>query len=461
MGKLSNFFDLFKRNLSSKNNNINDESILNEYENVEYNLKENDYNSNQIDSNENINVSKEQSISNYTLNNTFSNESDFLKLFKYDSIADSSKTFNIETALNNNWDKVDNFAKDVSQEMEHKADLDENGKVLTSQLPEISSSADGITITDMAGNFISDNVEGALAELFKSANNGKTAIRNAMSGKGVTVSLEDTFTLLASKITAQMCKFSGTAIANDVLSGKTFINSSGNVVTGNMTNQGAASQALITQGQQYTIPSGYHNGSGKVTANISNLVASNIKNGVNVGGVVGTVPEAYINTNIIHNIGYFSNTKEVAKWNAVAIPKSGNRHNLPPCLAGLIQSTGIMYGKSASLPLTFRFTTNAPVYIKMEMMGKYFSDDSTSSSYSVNYSIAQPTIINGIVDIAFTNIYGNSISKNYGTISSSDYSRIYIFNPNNATISIDILNSISYNSDVEPVISLSLVRYFY
>jgi len=122
MGKLSNFFDLFKRNSLSENNNINDKSILNEHENVEFNLKDNDYDIAQIDNNENINASKEQSINNYTLNNTFRNESDFLKLFKYDSIADSSKTFNIETALNNNWDKVDAFATNVSQQMEHKAD---------------------------------------------------------------------------------------------------------------------------------------------------------------------------------------------------------------------------------------------------------------------------------------------------------------------------------------------------
>lgn len=122
MGKLSNFFDLFKRSSSLEKNNINDNSILNEHENVEFNLKDNDYNINQIDNNENINASKERSINNYTLNNTFSNESDFLKLFKYDSIADSSKTFNIETALNNNWDKIDTFATNVNQQMEQKAD---------------------------------------------------------------------------------------------------------------------------------------------------------------------------------------------------------------------------------------------------------------------------------------------------------------------------------------------------
>ena len=36
--------------------------------------------------------------------------SNFLKLFKYDKEEDANNTFNIETALNENWDKVDAFA---------------------------------------------------------------------------------------------------------------------------------------------------------------------------------------------------------------------------------------------------------------------------------------------------------------------------------------------------------------
>jgi len=48
--------------------------------------------------------------------------SNFLKLFKYEPTTDAQNTFNIQTALNDNWDKVDTFAKGVSQQMEHKAD---------------------------------------------------------------------------------------------------------------------------------------------------------------------------------------------------------------------------------------------------------------------------------------------------------------------------------------------------
>lgn len=51
---------------------------------------------------------------------------------------------------------------------------------------------------------------------------------------------------------------------------------------------GAAGSTLTTQGGSYTIPRGYHNGSGSVRTNITNLRPENIKNGANVGGVVGT-----------------------------------------------------------------------------------------------------------------------------------------------------------------------------
>ena len=56
-----------------------------------------------------------------------------------------------------------------------------------------------------------------------------------------------------------------TATASDVLSGKTILTSSG-LVTGSMTNNGSVSKTL-NAGGSYTIPKGYHDGTGKVTAN--------------------------------------------------------------------------------------------------------------------------------------------------------------------------------------------------
>lgn len=57
----------------------------------------------------------------------------------------------------------------------------------------------------------------------------------------------------------------GNASAADVLKGCTFSNSSASGLTGTMPNKGAVSGTITTSGGTYTIPEGYHNGSGKVT----------------------------------------------------------------------------------------------------------------------------------------------------------------------------------------------------
>lgn len=57
-----------------------------------------------------------------------------------------------------------------------------------------------------------------------------------------------------------------TAAAGDVLSGKVIVDATGASVTGTMANNGAVSKTLDASSgnQSYTVPTGYHNGSGKV-----------------------------------------------------------------------------------------------------------------------------------------------------------------------------------------------------
>ena len=59
----------------------------------------------------------------------------------------------------------------------------------------------------------------------------------------------------------------GNAGAGDVLSGKTFTNSSTVGETGSMTNNGKVTPSGLNCGGSYTIPAGYHNGQGVVSAN--------------------------------------------------------------------------------------------------------------------------------------------------------------------------------------------------
>lgn len=56
-----------------------------------------------------------------------------LGLFQYDPQEDGAQTFNIDVALNENWDKIDDA-------MERKADLDEGGKIPANQLPDMDVS---------------------------------------------------------------------------------------------------------------------------------------------------------------------------------------------------------------------------------------------------------------------------------------------------------------------------------
>lgn len=82
-----------------------------------------------------------------------------------------------------------------------------------------------------------------------------------------------------------------TAQVSEVLSGKTF-HARGTAYTGTMTNRGSVTGVIETFAQGYTIPQGYHDGSGTVNLNSTDLAKvtnpANIKAGVEIGGVTGT-----------------------------------------------------------------------------------------------------------------------------------------------------------------------------
>jgi len=82
-----------------------------------------------------------------------------------------------------------------------------------------------------------------------------------------------------------------TATVAEVLLSKTFYKG-GNKLTGTMPNRGAASGTISTLDGSYTIQNGYHDGSGVVTIDSTEqakLVAENIREGVTVLGVTGTM----------------------------------------------------------------------------------------------------------------------------------------------------------------------------
>ena len=94
---------------------------------------------------------------------------------------------------------------------------------------------------------------------------------------------------------------SDTVTASDILTGVTAHDKSGAIITGtcsydantsnDMPNNGSVTGTITTKAGQYTIPSGYHDGGGKVgisSTEQNKIIASNIKSGISILGVTGT-----------------------------------------------------------------------------------------------------------------------------------------------------------------------------
>lgn len=82
-----------------------------------------------------------------------------------------------------------------------------------------------------------------------------------------------------------------TAVAAEILNSKTAYKN-GEKITGTMPNRGAVTGSITTVAGEYTVPQGYHDGSGKVAiaaTEQAKLVATNIREGITVLGITGTM----------------------------------------------------------------------------------------------------------------------------------------------------------------------------
>lgn len=141
-----------------------------------------------------------------------------------------------------------------------------------------------------------------MTEVKKSVSDGKSAVASAITGMGVSTEPDATFDAMATNV-LNISK-DADADASNILSDKTAY-SGGKKITGTMVNRGAVEKTLNC-GSSYTIPKGYHDGSGKVTANSlaaqtsATAAASAIQAGktayVNGSKITGTNPSKAFNT---------------------------------------------------------------------------------------------------------------------------------------------------------------------
>jgi len=96
--------------------------------------------------------------------------------------------------------------------------------------------------------------------------------------------------IITGTCTYDVASTDGTAAVAEILSGKTAY-ARGSKLTGTMPNNGAVTGEIDEVAEQYTIPMGFHDGSGKVGISATEqqkIVAGNIKSGVEILGVTGT-----------------------------------------------------------------------------------------------------------------------------------------------------------------------------
>lgn len=98
------------------------------------------------------------------------------------------------------------------------------------------------------------------------------------------------------------------AVASEIISGKTaYVNK--NKITGSMPNNGGVAGTISTVAGAYSVPAGYHDGSGTVgidSTERAKIIPGNIKDGVQILGVVGTYSGGTASATAVNVTPYFT-----------------------------------------------------------------------------------------------------------------------------------------------------------
>ena len=190
--------------------------------------------------------------------------------------------------------QVEELQKQVASLQTENAELKKQIQDLNTQIANLQKE-----IADLKAQIASKDIE--IANLKKQVSEKEAKIQDLQNQLNNLNSLLAQTNATADKILAGYKAYSG-----------------GKLLTGTMTNRGAISSTLNC-GQTYTIPAGYHNGSGKVTANSlasqtsATANANNISNGVTawVNGTKITGNGADVNNsyNNGYNAGYEAGNK--------------------------------------------------------------------------------------------------------------------------------------------------------
>lgn len=259
----------------------------------------------------------------------------------------------------------------------------------------------------------------------------KSELRSAIVSKGQSITDDTPFKDYPGKVAAIKTgsdTSDATATRSDILSGKTAYISSGKV-SGSMVNRGAVN-TTITAPDSYTIPAGYHNGSGKVTASAgpfsdqtqADAVAADLisgktawVNGSKITGSLSVAGKTFVETPIPGSISVAGMTYGNGRF--VIIGSNTNKlyysYDLVNWTAGTLPSSsywgGICYGADGKFILANHNSNK--IYYSYDLVNW------TSATLSTSLSLGRIAYGNGKF-VAVTD--GNSSNTNSTGFVSSD-----------------------------------------
>jgi hypothetical protein len=204
----------------------------------------------------------------------------------FNRIEENART--LKTELENNYVKQTDFElhkNDYVSQMAYAVASGTNS--YTVSIPGITTLVDGLSVkikfTNANTGAATLNINGLGAKQIRKSNGNALSAGNIKAGQICHL----VYTGSVFQLLGEGGEY-GTAQPEHVLEGYTIGTEEG-VKPGTMPNRGAMNSTITTQGGQIVVPQGYHPSGGVVKANFANLVAGNIKSGVNIGGVVGNL----------------------------------------------------------------------------------------------------------------------------------------------------------------------------
>lgn len=155
-----------------------------------------------------------------------------------------------------------------------------------------------VDLTEIRNKLIS--LDEGLSQCFTSVSSGKAALASALTDKGIPTDAAAAFNTLTANIT-KIGQNANAASASLLYGHSAYVGNT--YIIGSMANMGAVTAALNC-GQSYTVPKGYHNGTGRITANSlasqtpATATAANLSKGAT----------AWVNGRIITGTGADNNT---------------------------------------------------------------------------------------------------------------------------------------------------------